>query len=169
MDLTKLLTKSDAPWPEAEIAHPNINDAMLLQEDYASKDSETTAVMTYMYQVYIIHLMDETVADIIEHIAISEMQHHEKLGEMIAALGGNPVIGAKKGWWNGSYINYSKNIRDMLIHNIIIEQGAIDHYRYTISRLSNEGIKKVIERIILDEEVHIETFKALLDYVTFWK
>lgn len=169
MDFKELLTKSDAPWPEPEITHPNTNDAMLLQEDYAAHLSETTAVMTYMYQAYIIHLMDDNIAEIIENIAISEMRHHEILGEMIATLGGNPVIGAKKGWWSGSYLNYTKNIRDMLIHNINIEQKAIEHYYFTISKLNNDSIKRVIERIILDEKIHIETFKALLDYVTFWK
>ncbi len=169
MDLTKLLTKSDVPWPEAIITRPDLRDAMLLQEDYASKESETTAILTYVYQVYIIDQMDETIADIIEHIAIAEMIHHEKLGIMIAQLGGTPAIYSKNGWWSGSYINYTKNIRDMLIHDIKAEQEAIANYKRTILRLNNDSIKEVIQRIILDEELHIETFKALLDYVTFWK
>ncbi|NCA66561.1 MAG: bacterioferritin [Clostridia bacterium] len=169
MDFSKLLVRSDAEWPEAVIEHPNLKEAMLLQEDYAAKDSETTAIFTYSFQTYIIEPMDETLGHIFEEIAISEMTHHEKLGLMIVQLGGNPVIGARNGWWNGSYVNYTRNIRDMLVHNIKIEQAAIMHYRETISKLSNPSIKAVLERIILDEEIHIVTFKALLDYVTFWK
>ena len=169
MDLSKLLTQSDAPWTDALITHPDVHDAMILQEDYGSKESETTAIMTYVFQTYIITQMDETIAGIMEEIAIAEMVHHDKLGVMITQLGGNPVIGAKNGWWSGSYINYTRNIRDMLIHDIKSEQIAIENYKKTICKLNNDTIKEVIKRIILDEEVHIETFKVLLDYVTFWK
>lgn len=169
LDLKELKTKSDKVYPEIIITAPNPAEAALLQSDYAGTGSETTAIMTYIYQSYIIRLFDEDIADVLEKIAITEMHHHDILGTTIARLGGNPVIGADNRWWTGANVNYSVNLKDMLTENIKAEQAAIQNYRCTIAKLTNESIKETLECIIADEEVHIATFAILLKYLEFWK
>lgn len=169
MDLKDLKTKSDLPYPKIDITTKNKSDAMLLMNDYAGKVSETTAVMQYMYQHYIIKQFDEEIADIMEEIAITEMHHHEMLGVSITELGGDPIISSLGPFWSGSYVAYSRKIKQMLLDDIESEEAAIRNYKKTIMCLTDEDLKKMIKRIILDEEVHIQTFKALLEYVSFWK
>ena len=92
MDIKELKTKSERVYPEIVINAPNPAEAAVLQSDYAGKGSETTAIMTYIYQNYITRLYNEDVAEVLERIAITEMHHHDILGTTIARLGGNPVI-----------------------------------------------------------------------------
>ena len=73
MDIKELKTKSERVYPEIVINAPNPAEAAVLQSDYAGKGSETTAIMTYIYQNYITRLYNEDVADVLERIAITEM------------------------------------------------------------------------------------------------
>ena len=139
MDIKELKTKSERVYPEIVINAPNPAEAAVLQSDYAGKGSETTAIMTYIYQNY------------------------------IARLGGNPVIGADNCWWTGANVNYAVNLKEMLLDNIKAEQAAIQNYRRTIAKLTNQSIIETVECIIADEEVHIATFAVLLKYLEFWK
>ena len=118
MDIKELKTKSDRVYPEIVINAPNPAEAAVLQSDYAGKGSETTAIMTYIYQNYITRLYNEDVAEVLERIAITEMHHHDILGTTIARLGGNPVIGADNCWWTGANVNYAVNLKEMLLDNI---------------------------------------------------
>ena len=52
----------------------------------------------------------------------------------------------------------------MLLDNIKAEQAAIQNYRRTIAKLTNQSIIETVECIIADEEVHIATFAVLLKY-----
>jgi len=169
LDIKELKTKSDRVYPEIVINAPNPAEAAVLQSDYAGKGSETTAIMTYIYQNYITRLYNEDVADVLERIAITEMHHHDILGTTIARLGGNPVIGADNCWWTGANVNYAVNLKEMLLDNIKAEQAAIQNYRRTIAKLTNQSIIETVECIIADEEVHIATFAVLLKYLEFWK
>lgn len=78
MDIKELKTKSDRVYPEIVINAPNPAEAAVLQSDYAGKGSETTAIMTYIYQNYITRLYNEDVAEVLERIAITEMHHHSR-------------------------------------------------------------------------------------------
>ena len=169
MEIKDLKTKSEKVFPEIIITSPNPREATLLQDDYAGVYGETTAIFTYTYQNYITKLFNNDIADVLEKIAVKEMRHHDILGTTIARLGGNPMLRSDNGWWTGAFANYTVNLKDMLVQNIRAEQRAILNYRRTIAKLSNESIKETLECIIADEEVHIQTFDALLKYTEFWK
>ena len=65
-------------------------------------------------------------------------------------------------YWNGSFVTYTLDPRKYLRENILAEQNAIMNYERTILNLSTDSVKMLLERIILDEEVHISVFKQLL-------
>ena len=89
------------------------------------------------------------------------MLHDKLLGETIYKLGGYPVMGART-YWNGSFANYTLSPQKYLRENVLAEQNAIMNYERTILNLSSDSVKMLLERIILDEEVHIKIFKQLL-------
>ena len=127
---------------------------------YAGSASELTAVLTYSFQRYVSPKYPE-ITTALKGIAITEMHHHELLGETIYALGGYPVMGART-YWNGSLVNYTLDPRKYLRQNIVAEETAILNYERTILNLTTDSVKMLLERIILDEEVHIKIFKELL-------
>lgn len=157
MDLTKYA--SDLPYPKIEVEQ-NVAESKLLMPVYAGSASELTAVLTYSFQRYVSPKYPE-ITTALKGIAITEMHHHELLGETIYALGGYPVMGART-YWNGSLVNYTLDPRKYLRQNIVAEETAILNYERTILNLTTDSVKMLLERIILDEEVHIKIFKELL-------
>lgn len=157
MDLTKYA--SDLPYPKIEVEQ-NVAESKLLMPVYAGSASELTAVLTYSFQRYVSPKYPE-ITTALKGIAITEMRHHELLGETIYALGGYPVMGART-YWNGSFVNYTLDPRKYLRQNVVAEETAILNYERTILNLTTDSVKMLLERIILDEEVHIKIFKELL-------
>ena len=48
------------------------------------------------------------------------------------------------------------------LSDIAAERGAIATYNCMISKLSDERVAAVLQRIVMDEELHLEVFKKLL-------
>lgn len=158
----KYETALTTPYPSTLTDQPNYSDARCLVESYGGRTSETTAVLTYIYQHYILADDYPDIADLMLDVAITEMHHHELLGEAIVHNGGDPVIGGLKGFWNGSYVNYAKNVKTILIKNIAAEKAAIRDYLLDIKCVKSTELKQLIQRIILDEELHIALFEEAL-------
>lgn len=156
----KLKFASDLPYPPIT-THRNMKDAKLLMGVYSGACSELTAILTYAYQGYITQKHRES-HDTLMGIAKVEMHHHALLGKSIYALGGYPVMGARN-YWNGSYCDYTPNITSFLKNDIASEQNAILDYERTVLNVETEEVKALIERIILDEQVHINILKDLIN------
>lgn len=149
--------KVDLEYPDIDIDSISMSDCRCLMEDYGGAESELTAILTYIYQAYTISEMEEykELYETLKGIAITEMHHHELLGETIAKLGGTPVMGGTHKFWNGSMVNYCKDIINMINIDIKAENIAIENYKKTMRCVQNYAVRELIERIIMDEELHI--------------
>lgn len=154
---------SDLPYPELTVYSVSRGDVIALTDDYAGRESETTAIMQYSYQSYILKEKYPDVAKVLEQIAIVEMTHHEMLAEAIIESGGDPVIAGRHCFWSGSTVNYAEDLCTILKADLQGELTAIANYKRTIAALSNKSIAALIERIILDEELHVKIFKKLIE------
>ncbi len=150
---------SDLPYPEVE-ARENLSEAKLLMPSYAGAGSELTAILTYSFQQFISPETSE-LSRALSGIARCEMHHFELLGRAIFKLGGYPIMGSRT-YHSGSMVNYTLDPHKYLSQNIAAEEAAIVGYERTVLNLHNESVKLLIERIILDEELHINVFKELL-------
>lgn len=168
MNINELEVKSNLLYPEVE-ATKNICDAKLLMNDYAGRDSETTAAMQYMYQYYIVDQFDHDIASVLEKIGITEMTHHEMIGKTIVKLGGDPIISGLGPFWNGSFLCYTRQLKSMLLADIAGEETAIRNYTKTAMCVTEKSVADLIYRIILDEEIHIQVLTQILEYISFWK
>lgn len=165
MDLSYFKTVRGSKCTVPENLPQDLDDAMLLMQDYGGRVSETSALMQYMYQHYILSPVDKEIADILERIAIFEMQHHELLGKTITLLGGDPIVGADYKYWTAGYINYTRSLKEIIMVDINDEEQAIENYRKTIARLKNKDVARMIECIISDEELHIEVLTEILNFI----
>lgn len=147
----------DLEYPEIDIDSVSLSDCRCLMEDYGGAESELTAILTYIYQYYVLSDMPEysELAETLKAIAKTEMHHHELLGEAIVKLGGTPVMGGTHKFWNGSMVNYCKDVMNMINIDIKGENIAIENYKKTMRCVQNYAIRELIERIIMDEELHI--------------
>lgn len=152
----------DLPYPPAEVARPSRRNAKLLSSAYGGHGSEMTAITQYISHNFFTADYPD-VHEALEYIAITEMTHLNLLGKLILKLGVNPVIGSLEDntWWSGKYPDYQTQIGAILLADIQGEKEAIAHYRRIISQVDDAHIVKLLERIILDEEKHIEVLTPL--------
>lgn len=155
----------DAPYPEPKVEGKSIQYANLLLQDYAGAVSEFTAISLYSYQHFVSDDRYKEYAKIIGEISMVEMKHLELLGETIKLLGVKPAYVSSVcpcgQIWTASYVNFTDKIKEMLLEDIKAEQKAIANYKYHLSLISDKYIKKLLERIIPDEQLHLKIFKEL--------
>ncbi|MGE5628443.1 MAG: ferritin-like domain-containing protein [Solirubrobacterales bacterium] len=151
------------PYPEPMIEMENIQYANILLADYAGAVSEFTAVSLYVYQHFVSEGQYKDYAQLIGGIARVEMKHLELLGETIKLEGIKPMFinrACPPGRpWTPLYVNYTTSIKEMILEDIQSEHKAIKNYRYHLTLIQDKYIKKLLERIILDEEYHIKLFE----------
>ena len=140
----------------------NIRYANLLYDNFAGEEGELAAVCQYIYE-HIELKRYESFSKILLSIAKEEMHHLELIGDLIKRLGRKPYyINKDQYMWNADNIKYHfNNVYDMLIFNIESEKKAIKGYEEAIKYTQNKSIKYLLERIILDEQTHLEIFNRL--------
>lgn len=159
----------ELPYPVVKTGGTNSQYGKLLFQDYAGMFGEMTAITKYFYQHTIIKKENAELANSLECISMVEMKHLEILGELIHKFGEDPrfmgMNGRKWSYWNGGYVSYEKNIRGFLKANIEGEEIAIREYGMRIKQIDDPQVRKILERIILDEKHHIKIFdKYLIQY-----
>ena len=93
-------------------------------------------------------------------IAMAEMIHLQKLGQLIFLLGGTIDFSVrhrngKEQLWTPEYIDIPEHAKKMLLADIESEKGAIYQYRMHMRMIKDNYINAVLARIIKDEEYHI--------------
>lgn len=155
------------PYPEIIVSKPNPMYVKLLLPNYSGIASEYTAISQYIYHKFKQFDINPKVASTIGGIAMVEMHHLDILATLIVKLGGDPrFFITRKGkcnYWDAKFVDYGCTLKEMLQFDINSEEVAIKNYKNTIKEISDENITKVIERIILDEELHLKLFKELYD------
>ena len=155
--------KLSLPYPEV-IGKINDKTMAMLMQAYGGRGSELTAIMQYTFQF--LTLSNKPTYKSIENglmgISITEMEHSELLGKAIVTFGGKPLASGAYSFWSGSYVNYTEDIKTFLNNNILAEQSAIKGYEEIISFTENESLKKLLSRIIMDEQLHISIFEDMI-------
>lgn len=156
----------DLPYPEIKVRGRNRNYADLLNVDYCGFVSELSAITQYINNENRISFEECAMARTLLGIAIAEMMHLQKLGELIVLLGGNVDFSCKTcngrpKLWSPEYLTIPENIDKMLTADIEAEKDAVRQYEMHIRMIDDDCVNAVLRRIILDEEYHIMLLKSL--------
>ena len=156
----------DLPYPEIKVRGRNRNYADLLNVDYCGFVSELSAITQYINNENRISFEECAMARTLLGIAIAEMMHLQKLGELIVLLGGNVDFSCKTcngrpKLWSPEYLTIPENIDKMLTADIEAEKDAVRQYEIHIKMIDDDCVNAVLRRIILDEEYHIMLLKSL--------
>lgn len=125
--------------------------------DLLNKDlvGEIEAILTYMGHFLTIKECEPSRE--IEEIAVDEMRHAEWLGDMIVALSGEPAIDHASLDFGG------RRTEDKLSRDVYLEEGAIKQYQEHIDVIDNPKVKKLLNKIRMEEEEHLEKFKEMIE------
>ena len=158
------------PYPPIQVCHRNQSYANLLSVDYCGQVSELSALTQYINNETRLSMKHCDWARKLLEIAVAEMMHLQKLGELICLLGGEVDFASRQQngrqrLWTPEYLTLPDNVDKMICIDIEGEKAAIKQYRMHISRIDDEYVNAVLARIIRDEEYHILLLQSLLDEV----
>ncbi|WP_442110143.1 ferritin-like domain-containing protein [Pseudomonas sp. NUPR-001] len=135
----------------------------LLNESLAT---EWVCALRYKRHYYMASGIKASVAadEFLEH-ANQELEHADKLAERIVQLGGEPDLNPD----NLSKLSHAqyvagKNLKEMVLEDLIAERIAIDSYREIIQYIgeSDPTTRRIFEDILAQEEEHADDMADLL-------
>lgn len=133
-------------------------DARVIDELNARLAEELTAINQYMVHAEMCEDWHyEKLAGEIKRRSIVEMKHAEKLIERILFLDGRPIVSQL----NDMHIGAS--VPDMHANDLAAEIDAVRVYNESIRicvEARDEGTKEMLEKILLDEEDHVDWLEA---------
>ena len=161
-------TMLELPYPPIQAERKNMAYANLLSVDYCGPVSELSAITQYICNENRLSCEECPLAKSLLGIAMAEMMHLQKLGELICLLGGKVDFVAKgqngkSRMWTPEYLAIPEQAQRMLVADMESEKAAIKQYRMHISMMNDRHVNAVLERIIQDEEYHIMLLKILME------
>ncbi len=124
----------------------------LLNQDL---EGEHGAIIQYLTHAY---AMGETeMAFEIEAIAREEMRHLDWLAETIVELGGVPTLK------RGEIRMGGEAVAEWMRNNVLLEEDGISLYREHIKSVDDPKVKRLLQRILSDEESHHGDFEHFID------
>jgi len=124
----------------------------LLSQDL---EGEHGAIIQYLTHAYA--MGEGEMACEIEAIAREEMRHLDWLAETIVELGGTPSLDRGKMRMEG------KSVADWMKNGVLLEEDAMGPYREHIKLIDNPKIKRLLQRILSDEESHHGDFQHFVE------
>jgi len=128
-----------------------------------ARSRELGAILQYMAHHYELEDADfGKLAKTMKEIAIQEMKHAEDLAERILFLGGTPTSQLQPQPKKG------QTIPQMLVTDEALEAGAVQLYNASAVRCAELGdqiSKELFEKLLADEEGHLDTFQNIADHV----
>lgn len=157
----------ELPYPPLQVKEKNQAYANLLSIDYCGSVSEMSAITQYINNENRMSNERCPLARTILGIAMAEMVHLQKLGELIYLLGGDVDFVARyrngeQKMWTPKYLTIPGNIKQMLLADVESEEAAINQYIMHMKMINDDCVNAVLTRIIQDEEYHIMLLKVLI-------
>lgn len=158
----------EVPYPPVQVNEKNQAYANLLSADYCGSVSELSAITQYINNENRMSNEKCSLAKTILGIAMAEMIHLQKLGELIFLLGGSVDFTVKmqngcSQMWTPKFLTIPKEPQEMLVADIESEKDAIRQYKLHMGMICDNSVNAVLARIIKDEEYHIILLETLLE------
>jgi len=118
-------------------------------------EDEHGAIIQYLTHAYA--MGEGEMSCEIEAIARDEMRHLDWLAKTIVGLGG--VLSLER----GTMLMEGKPASMWMQNDVSLEEGAAEQYKEHINAISDPGIKRLLKRILSDEEAHHAKFEHFVE------
>ena len=161
---SRILYHSDLPYPPVRVKQRNPVYAKDMLDNLGGANSEMSAVSLYFYD-FLVTAENREISEAFRQISIVEMHHMEIFGTLARQLGEDPRLwtqcGVQKRYWTPGYHRYPLSLGRLLSYAMQEERAAIKKYRKQAHRITDENIVENLQRIILDEQLHIQILEKL--------
>lgn len=120
---------------------------------------EHSAIVQYLYHIFLIS--DGNITSEIEEIARQEMRHLKWFAQKVVQLGGQVVLDRIE----DMIVIGGPDWADMLSKDVMAEEDAIKIYTSQLNMVKDDSVKRLLERVIKDEEDHRIEFSELVKKV----
>jgi bacterioferritin len=118
-------------------------------------EGEHGAIIQYLLHAY--GMGEGEMSCEIEALAREEMRHLDWLAETIVELGGTPSLK------RGNMRMGGKAVSEWMANDVLLEDDAIKLYKEHIKAVDDPKIKRLLKRILSDEESHRGDFQHFVD------
>lgn len=156
-----------APYPPLKTERPNPEYAAQMLANAASCSSEMTAVSMYLYDSLVLSENAAEISHIFKKMAVVEMHHLDIFLNLAFLLGADPRLWSQSGsrpcYWSPACSRYLCKTVPILENSLRSEQDTILQYRSQACQIRDAYIADLLNRIILDEQIHVQILKELLE------
>lgn len=153
------------PYPTVAAEGPNAQYAKAMLDNIGGQNSEISAISLYFYDHLATLNEYHQIAAAFHNISIVEMHHLEIFGLLATQLGEDPRLwsyrGRRRTYWTPAYNRYNSDFRGLMQNAVDSEAAAIEKYEIQINQIGDSNIVENLQRIILDEQTHLEILKQL--------
>ncbi len=154
------MTKSfseNLTYPNMDGVKKNVSEALVITNAFCGEHGESGAVYRYACRyVDYIRLNDIESASIACDILTSELQHLSVLFTLIEKLGVNAVKVSPEKHCLIRTKPIVPCVKKMLLDDLTVKLSYVEEYKRIIDRLKDGVPKKIIQRILIDEQRHAE-------------
>ncbi len=118
---------------------------------------EHSAIVQYLYHIFLI--TDANITSEIEEIARQEMRHLKWFAQKVVQLGGQVVLDRIEDMISVGGPDWA----DMLSKDVWAEEEAIRIYSQQLEIVKDDSVKRLLERVIKDEQDHRIEFSELAE------
>ena len=162
---SKLSFADSAPYPPIRVEGRNTKYAAAMLANMGSCDSEMSTISLYFYNSVVLR---ETYADLAEafhKMSMVEMHHLDIFAELACQLGADPRLWhpdrGRPVYWTPACNSYTRTPRRMVCGALEGERAAIAQYRRQADWMNDKYICEILNRIILDEERHVQILQQM--------
>ena len=136
---------------------------LMILDNVGGMDSKVSTISLYMYNYIIIDDSFRELKILFLDMAKDEMKHLNILMNLALTLNMNPrwwtCLSDQCCYWSPSYLNYSRQITNIIINALEMEYKMINKLLYQINIIEDPKIISVLNQIIYDNKKHITLLK----------
>lgn len=154
----------DLPYPPILVSQMNNEYGQMILDNVGGMVSEMSALSSYVYNHIIAGEHFKELKEAFLKISMVEMQHLNIFSNLALQLGMDPRLwtctNEYNEYWSPAYINYPNQLQELLENAIINEEHAIEKYTFQASIIQDPHIVNILNRIILDEQLHVKILES---------
>ena len=136
---------------------------LMILDNVGGMDSKVSTISQYMYNYIIIDDSFRELKTLFLDMAKDEMKHLNILMTLALTLNMNPrwwtCLDDQCCYWSPSYLNYSRQITNIIINALEIEYKMINKLLYQVNIIDDPKIISILNQIIYDNKKHITLLK----------
>ena len=136
---------------------------LMILDNVGGMDSKVSTISQYMYYYIIIDDSFRELKTLFLDMAKDEMKHLNILMTLALTLNMNPrwwtCLNDQCCYWSPSYLNYSRQITNIIINALEMEYKMINKLLYQVNIIDDPKIISILNQIIYDNKKHITLLK----------